>query len=274
MIGEVLVICSMADPASTNIAARLLELEDWDEHSGYRSHRNYRMLCLDRELIRESGLDERIADLGLRPDILIFASRHKARYERRWLGGHFTGNTGEALLGGKPRELAVAAPAALKSFLLHLARAVPPGFEISAEATHHGPSDVRTPSFFAEIGSAESEWRDAGAGAIVARSILALELSDLPIFLGFGGGHYVHRQTRLLLETKIAFGHLFSSYQISDIDIEVVEDARLKSNASYAYVDRKSLESKSKKKVEEILESLGLEQLREKEIRERFPLKC
>ena len=133
---------------------------------------------------------------------------------------------------------------------------------------------MSTPSFFAEIGSIQSQWIDPNAGVAVARAILAIEADtrELPVFLGFGGGHYVQRQTSLMFEANVAFGHLFSSYQIGSLDREIVEEARLKSGAGYAFIDRKSLKSEEKKKVGAILEDLGLPLLRSKEIRARFPI--
>ena len=93
-----------------------------------------------------------------------------------------------------------------------------PGYIISAEATHHGPVDMKTPCFFAEIGSTKEQWSDKEAGEAVARAIMALQPEELPVFLGFGGGHYVQRQTELIFESAIAFGHLFSI--LSDRGIE------------------------------------------------------
>jgi D-aminoacyl-tRNA deacylase len=147
-----------------------------------------------------------------------------------------------------------------------------------------------TPSFFAEIGSSQSQWTDPQAGRAVARAILGLgvqgelktqdelkmqdelEAKEMPVFLGFGGGHYVQRQTSLIFEANVAFGHLFSSYQIGSLDREIVEEAREKSSAVYAYLDRKSMKSEEKKKVNEILEELDISILRSKEIRARFPV--
>lgn len=106
----------------------------------------------------------------------------------------------------------------------------------------------------------------------MARAILALNLEDLPIFLGFGGGHYVQRQTELIFNSRIAFGHMFSSYQVPDLDRDAVDDAWKKSNASYAYVDRKSLRSEEKKRIGGIVEDLGLPMLKAQEIRARFPV--
>ncbi len=116
------------------------------------------------------------------------------------------------------------------------------------------------------------EWQDRQAGEAVARAILALECKELPVFLGFGGGHYVARQTELLFKANVAFGHLFSNYQMARVNREAVEDACSKSNATYAYLDRKSLRSAERTRIENILAELDLPVLRSREIRAKFPV--
>jgi D-aminoacyl-tRNA deacylase len=184
-----------------------------------------------------------------------------------WFGGHFTGT-----LEGGHSLLSAAAPAGLRSFLQNIAALAPAGYIVSAEATHHGPVDMKTPCFFAEIGSTKEQWCDKGAGAAAAKAIMALQPEDLPVFLGFGGGHYVQRQTELIFGSAIAFGHLFSNYQVAELNRDVVDDARRKSGATYAYLDRKSLRSEDRKKIVGILEELDLPMLRGREIRAQFPI--
>ncbi len=263
------IICSTADPASLNIFQRLLEIAGWEDREEYRSFENKRLIIHDERQTAMRGLDAHLETLGLRPEMVVFACRHQSEKGLPWMGGHFTGE-----LGGDVRELSAAAPFGLRSFLQNISSLAPEGFLISAEATHHGPTDVATPSFFAEIGSIESQWVDPVAGEAVARAILALKpaKADIPVFLGFGGGHYVQRQTSLMFEAGIAFGHLFSSYQVDRLDREIVLEAREKSGASYAYIDRKSLRSEEKKKVGSILEDLGLPVMRSKDIRAGFPI--
>lgn len=216
------------------------------------------------------GLDEQLREKDLHPEMIILPCRHEARAALPWFGGHFTGIL-EA--GEGERHLSAAAPAGLRSFLHNINAIVSrsmPGYIVSLEATHHGPVDLKTPSFFAEIGSTKEQWIDDKAGEAVARAILALEPVELPVFLGFGGGHYVQRQTELIFNTQIAFGHLFSSYQIPNLDLEAVDLARESSNATYAYIDRKSLRSAERKRLEGIVEQTGLPILKAEEIRARF----
>lgn len=267
MKGEVAIICSTADPASLNIFQRLLELTSWEEQGEYKSSGNKRLIIHGERQTAFQGLDARLEAMGLHPEMAIFACRHVSEKGLPWIGGHFTGE-----IGIERRELSAAAPFGLKSFLINVANQAPEGFRISAEATHHGPTDMATPSFFAEIGSSQSQWIDPAAGEAVARAILSMEPREIPVFLGFGGGHYVQRQTSLMFEADVAFGHLFSSYQIDSLDREIALEAREKSGASHAYIDHKSLRSDEKKKVNSILEDLGIPVMRSKDIRARFPI--
>jgi D-aminoacyl-tRNA deacylase len=263
---ELAIICTRADPASLNIAERLLELESWEDQGAYRSSGRKCLLIHDQRQTLLRGLDQRLAELDLWPEIVVFASRHESQAKLPWLGGHFTGE-----IASESWSLSAAAPWGLRSFLLNLIRLAPQGYRVSAEATHHGPADMSTPSFFAEIGSSEPQWRDMHAGEAVARAILDLTRKDLPVFLGFGGGHYVQRQTSLMLDSDIAFGHLFSSYQTTALKPELLAEACTLSKAGYVYVDKKSFRSQEKKQIIELIRGLGVPLLEKREIHERFP---
>lgn len=268
MRDEVAVVCSRSDPASLNIAEQLMRLVSWEDHGGYSSFGPFRLVVHSEGQTALKGLDSTLAGLGLSPGMVVFPCRHESKARLPWFGGHFTGNLKEG-----QRELSAAAPSGLRSFLWKIKRLAPAGYGISAEATHHGPTDMQTPSFFAEIGSSEQQWRDPVAGEAVARAILGLDPADLPVFIGFGGGHYVQRQTELIYQAEISFGHLFSRYQLGSLDAWLVEEAMRKSGAEYAYVDLKSLRSEEKKLVRTILEDLAIPSMSGKEIRARFPAK-
>lgn len=268
---EVAIVCTTADPASLNIANRLLDLKVWEDKGGYRSSGNNRLVIHDQQQTALHNLEERLDEMGIKPGLVVFACRHVARDEIPWLGGHFTGLISPD--GGSERRLSAASPSGLRSFLHNVAEEAPEGFRVSAEATHHGPTDMTTPCFFAEIGSCEKQWSDPRAGESVARSILGLEASKLPVFLGIGGGHYVPRQTSLMCEAEIAFGHMFSSYQVESLEQNILEEAREKSGASYVYLDRKSLGRENRDSVLKIVEEMNLPVIRSKEIRSRFPIK-
>lgn len=82
----------------------------------------------------------------------------------------------------------------------------------------------------------------------------------------------MQRQTELIFNSRVAFGHMFSSYQVPDLDLEVVDLARVLSNAAYAYIDRKSLRSAERRRLEGMVAETGLPMLKAEEIRSRFPL--
>ncbi|MDF0590549.1 D-aminoacyl-tRNA deacylase [Candidatus Methanocrinis natronophilus] len=273
MTAETVVVATSTDPASINIAESLLSLAPWRSDGG-PIHRfaNYSLVVFDEKLIHLENLESSLEGIGLSPDLIVFASRHQAKDGIPRLCGHFSGNCGEAMMGGRDKELAVPAPSALKSFILGLAADPLEGFDITVEATHHGPTDLNVPSFFAEIGSYHEQWRNPYAGRAVARSILSLQYQDLPALIGFGGGHYVTRQNRLMMETGVVFGHLFSKYQAEGLDAEIVEEAVRTSGAVAAYLDRKSLRSAVRVKIVEAVEDIGLPAMREREIRETYPL--
>ncbi|MFB3764971.1 MAG: D-aminoacyl-tRNA deacylase [Methanotrichaceae archaeon] len=260
------IICSTADLASLNILQHLQKLASWERCGDYDSSGLFRLIVHSKRQITLRGLDGQLAAMGLHPKLVVFASRHKSESGKPWIGGHFTGEKVDERL-----ELSTAAPSGLRSFLRNISAAAPVGFDISAEATHHGPTDLTTPSFFAEIGSSEPQWQDPQAGEAVARAILGIELYDLPVFLGFGGGHYVPRQTSLMFEADISFGHLFSSYQLGNLDRDMIIDAQRKSEAEYAYIDRKSMRSGERGWISGMLDSIGIPVLRGKEIRTKFP---
>jgi D-aminoacyl-tRNA deacylase len=267
MRNEVAVVCSRSDPASINVADQLMRLESWEDHGGYSSSGPFRLVVHSERQTALKGLDSTLARLGLSPQMVVFPCRHESKERLPWFGGHFTGKLDEG-----HRELSAAAPWGLRSFLWNIKKLAPAGYRVSAEATHHGPTDMQTPSFFAEIGSSEQQWSDPDAGEVVARAILGLDPIELPVFLGFGGGHYVQRQTELIYQTEISFGHLFSSYQLGSLDSELVDEARRKSCANYAYVDLKSLRSEEKNMVRAILDELAIPLMKGKEIRARFPV--
>ena len=107
---------------------------------------------------------------------------------------------------------------------------VPPGFEVSLEATHHGPF-AETPSAFVEIGSTEAEWSRADAAEPLVSALLGELAGELagevetrrpdgkgsqcsPVVIGLGGGHYTPKMGDVA-GAGAAVGHILSSYAIA-----------------------------------------------------------
>jgi len=274
-----------------NIKENLLLMHDWKRDGGVYESDRIRIVEVDKLHIFCDHIDSKLERRGLPTNLIIFASKHKSDVSKRLFSAHFTGNVSDAKFGGNPRELAPAAPQLLRP-VLHsmrdLAADADIGYEVSMESTHHGPTALSVPSIYIEIGSAEAEWADRDAGRIVAGAILDLNLdlnldsnpkrepdgtartSGYPVAVGFGGGHYAHRQTKLIFETEITFGHNFPKYQLDNLDDGLIRDALAKSNADFAYFDRKSMNAAQRNRISAVIEGLGYEVLRERTIRERF----
>lgn len=265
---KVTVVCSSEDPASLNIKQRLLEMAKWkkrdDNYPSY-SYLNFEMIEVKDKLIFQDCID-RI----LETDLIIFASRHKSvTRPRPLLTAHFSGNVAEATLGGNPRELACAAPGALKSLMCNLR--VFSDVEVVLEATHHGPSDIIKPSVFIELGSSEVEWRNQKMAAAVAKAIFELDFdlsfSKCPTAVGFGGAHYAIRHTELLFSSDVCLGHIFPLYQLKDLTKDLIRRAFEKSDGDFAYFDRKGM-GKFKGKIESLIKELDYEVLRSRDVKE------
>jgi len=283
-VPKITIICSAPDLASQNIKNYLLNLKDWNilklpEGSGFSAAREstdkkFRLVEIEEMHIFQDELDRKLETAGIPAFLIIFASKHRSKEEINSLTVHCTGNPSEeARLGGKPRSLAVSSPAAMKSIIMEMKRLAQEKelkYDVTLEVTHHGPTELSVPSLYAEIGSTENQWKDPIAGEVVAKSILAVSLEKVPTGLGFGGGHYAMRQTGLLFETGISFGHNFPKYQLEFVDEALIRQAIEKSNADFAYFDRKSMKSEDRNRISEILEKLEIKILKESEIKETY----
>ena len=273
------ILCSVVDRASQNIKEHLLQNEEWkkvDElpdnwenlESVYENPR-YRIIEIKEHHIYQDRIDEKMKCFGFETDLIIVASKHKSNDGRSVLTAHFTGNPRDASFGGRPQELSVPATQIMRSILKNMEQmAKNTHYSINMESTHHGPTDMKTPMVYAEIGSAEKQWADPGAGDIVAKAIMKAQPDEVPVAIGFGGGHYASRQTELILEAEITFGHNFPDYQLPHVDKSMVMQAYEKSKANFVYFDRKSMSSRERERLYKIVEELGYLHLRESEIRE------
>ncbi|CAD6493310.1 MAG: D-aminoacyl-tRNA deacylase [Candidatus Argoarchaeum ethanivorans] len=275
MVNEnnITIICSLPDPASVNIVEKLRFMRNWRpvENNCFKAFRFKRFTIVEIEghHIYQDDLDTRLEECGIGSNLIIFASRHSGKDGRKILTVHTTGNVNEAKFGGRACELAVPAPYAIRNLIRSLkSMCKDSSFEATLEATHHGPSNLHTKSLFIEIGSTRTEWRNDTAGKIVADAILMLHQDEVPVAVGFGGGHYVSRQTKLVCEAGIAFGHIFPNHQLPLLDRDLVKQAFLKSGADFAYFDRKAMKDDVRRNLAGIIHHLGYDVLRESDIRE------
>ncbi|WP_138004561.1 D-aminoacyl-tRNA deacylase [Halalkalirubrum salinum] len=257
MIG---IVVSNADHASTHIGEKLLEVRSWTEHEDtdtpddrgggtYYTTPGFELRTFE-ELHIYLGDPTPAFAAPEALECIIFVSRH-AGNTGKLLTAHVTGNFGAAEYGGTDGGLTRAAPNTQKAIVDAFDRFAPEDYDLGIECTHHGPSELSVPSLFAEVGSDEPQWRDPDAAEAVARAVLAVGRTPADRFddtatprhvVGFGGGHYAPRFTRIVTDTDWAVGHIGADWQLEAMgpveeNPEVIERAFEQSNAEHAIVE-------------------------------------
>jgi D-aminoacyl-tRNA deacylase len=213
----------------------------------------YMLVKIEKDKPTANFLDVKIKkSLKINFDTIIVASKHESKQKIKCLTAHPVGNFNVAELGGKPKTLVCTDPALLSQALRSLKENKVDGYQISLEATHHGPL-LLCNTFFIEIGASEKEWTDKNAGYAIAKTLLMLEKKVFPTFISFGGSHYAPQVTDLVLKNNLNVGHIASKYNIEFLDMEIINQMIEKShNPSYAYFV-KGLSNEQKNKIKELL---------------------
>ena len=212
-------------------------------------------------------------DTNLKPDILIFASRHTSKTARPALLIHTTGNwTNKADFGGKPRDLSKTSALFHKAGFVSLKEQITllndPIFSLDIEVTHHGPTTLEIPLIFIELGSSKQEWIIDEAGELVANAILKSifkylnlkEDNDQQVGLGFGGTHYAPNFNRLVTNNDVAMSFICPKYYIQELDeklIELMINNTLE-KVDYFIIDWKGTNSEDKKHLIPLLEKFKI----------------
>lgn len=260
----VVIVSSTEDPASTNIKKGLLQFSEWEEFDIFSDEPVYRntgfhdviIVTIKDRAIKHENLDREVEEkLGVQPEQMIYVSRHRSQTGEPTLTTHPIGNYGEAQFGGRTKTLCNTSPRLMTCLLQILKRNADNAklyHKVCFEVTHHGPY-LDTPTFFAEVGSTEEEWKKRKPAEVVAQSILELlkryryekDLpSEIPVLIGIGGGHYAPRFTDVVLEKQAAFGHMIPTYQINAGNFnELMLDQVLQKtpDATAGYFHRKAL---------------------------------
>ena len=257
------------------VGATLLPiLREWGfeetEHPGVLRWRGLYLIVVDEPIVPTEGYKPRIEPHPIDYDRLaeqlgieyyVIAYRHASRSGAPCLTVHAPGNFGEALYGGRPRELQRTVAKPMRSIFLKLREDPPEGYAISLEATHHSPTSFKTPMFFAEIGSTPEQWTDQEAAEHLARAIIdgVSSIGEAPVAIGFGGGHYCPKFTEL--ESEMAFGHICAKYALDLLDEELVRQMveRTVDGVEVAILDHKGMKGRQRRRVEELLKELGVE---------------
>ncbi len=275
-----LIVCSTQDIASQNIKSHLIEMLDPDEKKlkecVFYDAGHIGIAEVNERLIYADHLDSRLKK-EIDFDEILFASRHSSKDGRKIFTVHVSGNVATADYGGKPYSLAKPSPIRMKNYVLALKKRLErkPEYTFTLEVTHHGPSEITTPSAFYEIGSTEEVWRDEEAGRIVAESLIEAindQRKDWNIAVGVGGTHYAPRQTEIIFGTTFTFGHNFAKYTFDGLNKEILMKAVEISNAGYIVIDEKSTTSNVKSLVSAVAEEMGIEMLKSKEVKKKYSL--
>lgn len=251
-----LVVVTTTDPASIGPGSALLAMPGWNPGPSFQNVTSFvnegvRLIKHDRSIVEEDHLDKRWEESTHEVvEELIFLSKHTAVSNRPALTIHPIGtphlSEGDVTpQGGKPGWAALPNPriGPWLKLLKKIAQShnLIPEFEVTLEATHHGPI-TSTPTMFVEIGSTEEYWKRKDAADVIA--LLVWEGLGLgggaavgnwsskddrdKVLLGIGGGHYVPRHMDVILKYGVWVGHLLSGYSLP---MEDGDQSKVESNA-------------------------------------------
>lgn len=265
-----MIAASVTDPAAMNIAGILVKNFGFREQTIRGERVVYKRDNILLAHVETDILGLRELDVGCSVESVICISRHSSESRKPTLTTHVPGNLGPAAeLGGAPRTLAWADPYRLKSALIELAESssrLGLEYSVSLEATHHGPTELRIPILFVEIGSTREQWLSpkAGEAAAAAAFKAATERGDSRSAVGFGGGHYSPKHTATVIGGDFAIGHILPEYFFESYDPRIVEQAFKKTvgGCGTAVIDWKGLKSNPRKSLISTLEELSVERVR------------
>jgi D-aminoacyl-tRNA deacylase len=271
-----LVISSEKDPAGSNIKQRLIEsfgfraTESNYDSSPVYTFENILLASSMQEIINiGSDLDTNFPT-GKEDDLqYIFVSKHRAESRVPSLTAHFPGNFSSNDFGGSPGEISKYSPSLLKHYMLALNSLkveIPSQYEITLEATHHGPTSLQRPSMFVELGSTPDQWGDRKAATCIAKALIKSLKDDSQYekcAIALGGTHYPEKFNKVIFESEIALGVIVPKYALESLDAKMLTQILQKSTEkiSVALLDSKGL-GKEKNRVIDLIKTQGLEILK------------
>jgi len=257
-----LFLCSEEDIASVNIRNALTASVKWEDDGKFLYFGDTVMMSIPDIHIRAESIDGKAKEAGIDAKEMIFLSRHSAASKIPTLTVHPIGNFHDAELGGRPRTLVKAPPAAMTEILRNMMSSDTGNFKVSFEVTHHGPY-VDIPAAFVEIGSDASQWNNKDAAKAIAGALLKMNDNGYVNAIGIGGGHYAPRFTEVVQKYKMNIGHMVPEYAFKDSDdedlIRMIGEAARKSDTKIVYVHKRSMNAATAKRVFAAVGSCGLE---------------
>ncbi|MEK6983572.1 MAG: D-aminoacyl-tRNA deacylase [Nanoarchaeota archaeon] len=231
---KIAIISSSKDQAGINIRNNLIEAFDFEKtNEKFENNEVYlntkiknkiiKLYLINDELIFSENIDKKID-----ADSFVFASKHRSKENTPSFAVHPIGNWDKAEFGGIERKLCPSSAILLKNLFLKLNNiAKETNYELTMEATHHGPY-VEKPAVFVEIGSTDKEWNDKLNGEITAKTVmnaLKIEGQNYEIAMGVGGPHYCVNFNKIMSRTDIAISHICPKYMLEKLDENLLKQA-------------------------------------------------
>ena len=252
-----LLVAYKNDPAGNNMAKFLSQ--DLEKMNGVFRGEKFDVLITTSPVISADWLEEKFDYDGY-----VFLSTHAAESGTLALTCHSTGNFDVAKFGGNSQQVAIPFPSFQKTYLQNLwkNRTDFPDFQITIEATHHGPTDLNKPSIFIEIGTTQKQWNDVelcNSIAQIVKKTFEKPLQQFPFAVCFGGTHYSQKFTNEIINGKFALGTVIPKHAIEFLEQSLFQHIIERNiDAQVALLDWNSL-GKNKQKVVELLSTTKLE---------------
>ena len=255
-----LLIAYQNDPAGHNMAKFISQ--ELEKKGDIYKGKYFDLAIIQTPVISADWLEEKFDYDGY-----IFLSKHAAESGVLALTCHNTGNFSDANFGGYNRQVFIPHSHFQKSYIQNLwnARNKFSQFQITIEATHHGPTALKKPTLFVEIGTTEKEWNDVNLCNSVAQ-IIVNEMEKIPksypVAICFGGTHYPEKFTSELIHGEYSLGTVIPKHALEQIDQSLFSHIMERNKgATAALLDWNSM-GKNKQRILEMLKETELEVIR------------
>jgi D-aminoacyl-tRNA deacylase len=268
---NIALFASLHDEAGMNMVNFLTCTLDFQMTSSYPlvydscKYENVKLYVTNKDLLflDDCNFSERLTSF-------VFLSRHRSVSGIPSLTCHSTGNfSHNTVYGGRSNELGMVNPSLLKAYFneLYRNRNSVPGYQITLEATHHGPTSLKGPIIFVEIGSGPEQWKDSNAARVVCKCILDVsslsESGSGRVALALGGTHYPEKLNKILRDTDFSVAYIATKNNLRFIDDKMLQQMIVRSTERITHVllDWKGL-GKYKESILNTIKKTGLEIVR------------
>ncbi len=255
-----LLVAYSQDPAGFNMA-NFLSKNMRKEKNVFRG-KYYDLLIIDTPAISADWLEDEYNYDGY-----VFLSKHAAESGVLALTCHSTGNFSEAKFGGNSQQVAIPHPFLQKKYLKELWKQKNnfSEFQITIEATHHGPTALSKPIIFVEIGTTEKQWNDVTLCESIAKivdEVMKNKPQKFPVAIAFGGTHYGEKFNKQIIHGEYALGTVIPKHALDFLDEKLFSHILARNSmAKFALLDWTGL-GKNKQKVLDLIKNTNLEVVR------------